>query len=42
MRGATRAAAADYSWDRLRLRYRQAFDAFEAARGGAKARSTPH
>jgi len=31
MRAATRAAARDYAWDRLAVRYRAAFDAFEAA-----------
>ena len=38
MRAATRAAAANYAWERLRHRYREAFDAFEAAHTAGHAR----
>src|SRR5262249_55895216 len=36
MRAATRSAARDNAWDNLARRYRAAFDAFEAAHGGAQ------
>jgi glycosyltransferase involved in cell wall biosynthesis len=37
LRANTRAAAELYSWDRLKWRYRDAFDRFEAEHGGAPA-----
>jgi glycosyltransferase involved in cell wall biosynthesis len=38
MRANTLAASRDYSWDRLRHRYRAAFDRFEAEHGGGAGR----